>query len=161
VGSSTLVNNLVEMSVKRFSGHHSHMANIGYTSSSGGSIGDGDTWAALRYSPSPDGSLVVFGGNHGSIASSPIGSFNTIMIYHQEGVSYAYEPPDTKVAQYSWPMPLPPGDYVLLGGATTISGSGKASYDWIRVRKYFSKEPSASVGDEEAVGEESTIEELY
>ncbi len=153
VGSAILLNNIVEIYAKRFSGHHSHMANIGYTSSVGGSISDGDCWAALRYSPSPDGSLVVFGGNHGSITSSPVGSFNTIKIYHQEGVSYAYEPPGTKVAEYSWPMGPPPGDHVLLGGATTTYGSGKASYDWIRVRKYAPTEPSATVGDEKMVEE--------
>jgi hypothetical protein len=163
VGSSTLVNNLVEMSVKRFSdgGYANHMANIGYTSSIGGSISDGDSWAILRYNPSPDGGTVVFGGNHGGITSPPVGSFNTIMIYHQEGVSYAYEPPGTKVAQYSWPRPLPPGDYVLLGGQTYESGYGKASYDWIRVRKYASSEPSVVIGNEEAVSDESPIKELY
>ena len=153
VGSTTLLNNIVEINTKRFSGHDSHMANIGYASSVGGSISDGDSWAVLRYSPSFDGSLVVFGGNHGSIASSPIGSFNVIKIYHQEGVSYAYEPTSTKVAEYSWPTEPPPGEYVLLGGATTTYGTGKASYDWIRVRKYTSTEPIATVGDEEAVSE--------
>ena len=150
VGASILLNNIVEIRAKRFPGHHSHMANIGYTLSTGGSISDGNCWAALRYSPSPDGTHVVFGGNNGGINSSPIDSFNTIKIYHQDGVSYAYEPPDIKVAEYSWPKEPPPGGYVLLGGATTISGSGKASYDWIRVRKYASIEPSATVGNEEA-----------
>lgn len=153
VGSSTLLNNIVEIYAKRFSGYHSHMANIGYIPSSGGSISDGDCWAVSRYSPSLDGSHVVFGGNHGSITSSPSGSFNIIKIYHQEGVSYAYEPPSTKVAEYRWPNEPPPGDHVLLGGATTISGNGKASYDWIRVRKYTSTEPSATIGNEKLVDE--------
>lgn len=160
VGSSVLLNNIVEINAKRFSEYQSHMANIGYTSSVGGPISDGDTWAALRHSPSPDGSYVVFGGNHGSITSSPVGSFNTIKIYHQAGASNAYEPSDTKVAQYVWPSEPPAGDYVLLGGATN-SGSGKASYNWIRVRKYSSKEPSASVGDEQLASEDSGIKELY
>jgi len=153
IGSSTLLNNIVEIYTKRFSGYHSHMANIGYTSSNGGPISDGDCWAALRYSPSPEGTYLVFGGNHGGITSSPIDSFNIIKIYHQEGVSYAYEPPSTKVAEYNWPKGPPTGGYVLLGGATTISGRGKASYDWIRVRKYISTEPSATVGNEKVVGE--------
>ena len=154
VGSATLLNNIVEINAKRFPGNHSHMANIGYLSSGGGPIGDGNAWAVLRYSLSMDGSHVVFGGNHGSVAPSPIGSFNVIKIYHQDGVSYAYEPPGTKVAEYRWPGQPPLGDYVLLGGATTISGNGKASYDWIRVRKYTSLEPVATIGNEEVVGED-------
>jgi len=162
VGASILLNNLVEMYVKRFSGggYANHMANIGYASSIGGSISDGNCWAVLRYNPSPDGGIVVFGGNHGGITSSPIGSFNIIKIYHQEGISYAYEPQSTKVAEYNWPGEPPLGDYVLLGGQTYNSGNGKASYDWIRIRKYTSTEPSATVGNEKAVGE-SAIKELY
>ncbi len=159
VGSSTLLNNIVEIYAKRFSGpgHHHHMANIGSTSSSGGSISDGNCWAVSRYGASPDGSHVVFGGNHGGIIPSPFDSFNIIKIYHQEGVSYAYEPPSTKVAEYSWPMGPPPGDYVLLGGQTYISGRGKASYDWIRVRKYTSTEPSVTVGNEKVVDEGTSL----
>jgi hypothetical protein len=154
VGSSTLLNNIVEIRAKRFSGpgYHNHMANIGYVSPNGGPISDGDSWAVSRYGASPDGGLVVFGGNHGGVAPSPFDSFNIIKFYHQGGTSYAYEPPGTKVAEYSWPMDPPPGDYVLLGGQTYVSGSGKASYDWIRVRKYASAEPSASVGNEMAAG---------
>lgn len=162
VGAAILLNNIVEVYVKRFSdgGDVNHMANIGYASSFGGPINDIISWAVLRHSPSPDGGIVVFGGNHGGIASPPIGSFNIVKIYHQDGVSYAYEPPGTKVAEYSWPSEPPQGDYVLLGGQTEKSGKGKASYDWIRIRKYTSQEPSADVGNEEAVGE-STIKEFY
>jgi hypothetical protein len=163
VGADILINNIVEMSVKRFSGgsYQNHMANIGYTSSIAGAAGE--SWALLRHNPSPDGGIVVFGSNHGGVAPPPVGSFNTIKIYHQDGVSYAYEPPGTKIAQYSWPMGEPPPgrDYVLLGGTTYQSGFGKASYDWIRIRKYASNEPSATLGDEESADEESTIKELY
>ncbi len=163
VGADILINNIFEMNLKRFSGggYANHMAIIGNASPIAGPASD--AWALLRHNPSPDGGIVVFGSNYGGVASPPVGSFNTIKIYHQDGVSYAYEPPDTKVAQYSWPMggPPPGRDYVLLGGTAYQSGNGKASYDWIRVRKYSSKEPSASVGDEESVGEESTIKELY
>jgi len=163
VGADVLLNDIVEMSVKRFSGggYANHMANIGNASSIAGPAGD--AWALLRHNPSPDGGIVVFGSNHGGVASPPVGSFNIIRIYHQDGISYAYEPPGTKVAQYTWPMggPPPGRDYVLLGGTTYKSGYGKASYDWIRVRKYTSSEFSATLGNEEAVGEESTIKELY
>jgi len=156
VGSSTLLNNIVEINVKRFpgGGYANHMAHIGSTSSSGGHAAGG--WALLRHNPSPDGGIVVFGSNYGGITSSPIGSFNIIKIYHQDGVSYAYEPPDTKVAEYSWPVKPPQGDYVLLGGQTYQSGSGKASYDWIRVRKYASTEPSANIGNKEVVDESTS-----
>ena len=153
ISSSTLLNNIIEIYAKRFSGYQNHMTNIGYISSSGGSIGDGNVWAVSRYAPSPDGSYLVFGGNHGGIASSPFDSFNIIKIYHQDGTSYAYEPPGTEVAEYTWPTMPPTGDYVLLGGQTAASGSGKASYDWIRIRKYASTEPSSTLGNEELVDE--------
>ncbi len=163
VGADTLLNNLFEMNVKRFSGesYQNHMANIGNTSSTAGAASD--TWALLRHNPSPDGGTVVFGSNHGGVSSPPVGSFNTIQIYHEDGVSTAYEPPGTKVAQYSWPGggPPPGRDYILLGGTAYQSGTGKASYDWIRVRKYAPKEPSASVGNEETASKSSTLEELY
>ncbi len=163
VGADILLSNLFEMNFKRFSGGNyvNHMANIGNASFTGGPASD--AWALLRHNPSPDGGIVVFGSNYGGIASPPVGSFNTITIYHQDGVSYAFEPSGTKVAQYSWPMggPPPGRDYVLLGGTTYHSGFGKASYDWIRIRKYFSTEPAATLGDEEVVSEESPIKELY
>ena len=162
VGTSILLNNIVELNLKRFPGgdYANHMANIGNASSIAGPASD--AWALLRHNPSPDGGIVVFGSNYGGIVSPPVGSFNTIKIYHQDGVSYAYEPPGTKVAQYTWPMggPSPGRDYVLLGGTAYKSGHGKASYDWIRVRKYTSSEPSATVGNEESAGE-NTIKELY
>lgn len=163
VGADILINNIFEMNLKRFSGgdYANHMANIGNASSLAGPASD--AWALLRHNPSPDGGIVVFGSNYGGIASPPVGSFNTIMIYHQDGVSYAYEPAGTKVAQYTWPMggPSPGRDYILLGGTAYQSGNGKASYDWIRVRKYVSTEPSATLGNEESVGEESAIKEFY
>ena len=82
VGSSTLLSNIVEIYAKRFSGGYgNHMANIGYASSTGGPIGDGNCWAVSRYNPSPDGGIVVFGSNHGSIVPSPYDSFNIIKIY--------------------------------------------------------------------------------
>lgn len=163
VGEDVLLNNIVEMSLKRFSGgdYANHMANIGYSTSAGGPIGDNNAWAVLRYNPSPDGGMVVFGGNNGGIASPPVGTFNTLMIYHRDGVSYAYEPLDTKVAQYSWPSSLPHGNYILLGGQTYQSGFGKASYSWIRVRRYSSTKPTVSLGNEEIVGRDSLIKELY
>lgn len=163
VGADTLISNIFEMNLKRFSGgsYQNHMTVIGSASSTAGPASD--AWAILRHNPSPDGGIVVFGSNFGGVASPPVGSFNTIKIYHQDGKSFAYEPASTKVAQYSWPMggPPPGRDYVLLGGTAYKSGTGKASYDWLRVRKYASKEPSASVGNEESVSEESTIKELY
>ena len=163
VGADILLYNLVEMNIKRFSGgdYANHMANIGNASSIAGAASD--AWALLRHNPSPDGGIVVFGSNYGGIASPPVGSFNTIKIYHQGDTSYAYEPPSTKVAQYSWPMggPPPGRDYVLLGGTAYKSGYGKASYDWMRVRKYTSSEPSVTVGNEAAAAGKSAIEELY
>jgi hypothetical protein len=162
-GGDVLLNDIYEMSLKRFSGggYANHMANIGFISPGGGPIDDGNCWAVLRYNPSPDGGVVVFGGNHGGIAPPPIGSFNIIKIYHREGISYAYEPPATKVAEYSWPTEPPSGDYILLGGQTYQSGYGKASYDWIRIRKYFSIEPTAVLGDEEIAKDKSAIKEAY
>jgi len=163
VGADILINNIFEMNLKRFSGgsYQNHMTVIGSASSTAGPASD--AWAILRHNPAPDGGIVVFGSNYGGVASPPVGSFNTIKIYHQDGVSTAYEPPGTKVAQYTWPMggSSSGSDYVLLGGTAYKSGAGKASYDWLRVRKYASKEPSASVGNEESVSEESAIKELY
>lgn len=163
VGADILLSNIVEMNLKRFpgAGYSNHMAVIGNASQTAGTAND--TWALLRHNPSPDGGIVVFGSNYGGVAPPPVGSFNTIKIYHQDGVSTAYEPPDTKVAEYSWPKggPSPGKDYVLLGGTAYHTGYGKASYDWLRVRKYASKEPSASVGDEETASESSSIKDLY